>query len=43
MSIVQLIPSDPMVTDAYERSFSTAYTDGGDRVVEIAMVLERRC
>ena len=29
MSIVQLIPSDPMVADTYERSFSTAYTDGG--------------
>ena len=28
MSIVQLIPSDPMVADAYERSFSTVYIDG---------------
>ena len=28
MSIVQLIPSDSMVADTYERSFSTVFTDG---------------
>ena len=28
MSIVQLIPSDSMVADTYERSFSTVITDG---------------
>ena len=28
MSIVQLVPSDPMVADAYERSFSTVFVDG---------------
>ena len=30
MSIVQLVPSDAMVADAYERSFSTAYIDSND-------------
>ncbi|CAI8312078.1 MAG: Uncharacterised protein [Euryarchaeota archaeon UBA443] len=28
MSIVQLVPSDVMVVNAYERSFSTAFVDG---------------
>ena len=30
MSIVQLIPSDSMVADTYERSFSTVFIDGTD-------------
>ena len=30
MSIVQLVPSDAMVADTYERSFSTAYIDSND-------------